>query len=340
MTFLILLLVATVLYYLSRQAPLQLKDKARTRAVELRKLQDLKSEDWAIERTLMAYMVEDEQQSFFVEIAKHVSLALFVSCILIIAVEVHARRVERRELRRYLQQVTENVFAGVSQRLLGTKTTTELTSILRQDFAKDKCGYQITFQPPPDGNPPDRVVALFETWYSVRNLSNSPAEFPFEVNLIGQEKGEIILHEEKVELPDFITVKIAGKEVPPDELKDAKKSLRIEKRIFLSDDSEARVDVYVAARLLYRTRSTEIMYSDTVMEGSSVVVINEAPNLIGRCEASVLHPAFKEVSNPARGRWEFQRPLLPGQGWYVNWEPPDSKGQMALFDRRQPGTTS
>ena len=328
----IIFLIAMLTYYLSRQDPVQLQDKARTRAAELRALQQRGADDLGIERTLMVYMVQDERQSFFVEALKHVSLALFVSCILIVAVDTHTRRAARRDLQRHLQQVTENVFAGVAQRLLGSKTATELASILRQDFAKDNCGYQFTFLPLSEAKLPDRVVALFETWYSLRNLSNSPAEFPFEVSLIGQEKGEVTINGDRVELPHFVSVKIAGKEIAGNQFRKEGEPLRVKQRVFLSEDPEARVQVYAAVRLLYRTRGAEVLFSDVVMEGSSIVVVNQAPQLIDKCEASVLHPAYAEVTSPATGRWEFARPLLPGQGWYVTWEPPAEPKQANLFD--------
>jgi hypothetical protein len=128
-------------------------------------------------------------------------------------------------------------------------------------------------------------------------------------------------------------VTIDDKDCPLTELRDAKNPdpFTVQKKIPFSKDL---LSVKVVARLLYRTKDSVVLSSTYGMEQSVVTVSNEAANLVGKCEAVVLHKHTEQVRPRTTGQWEFDRALLPGQGWYVYWdrkdaEPPSGQGQSS-----------
>jgi len=325
----IFLLISIVCYALSEPAILNSRtDNDAQDLIPQVKVEVQKGNDVQLNDLLIAYTAQHDRKTFLRGAIRHVSLAFFVAGLLILFVDSQAKRTARQDLKRHLKQVTENVFVGVADRLIGGETTNEIASVLREDFAKENCGFQITLSSTPEGETSDRVVTLIENWYSIRNLGGRRIIYPFEVDIRGYAPGKARIGGQEVSLPEFTRIKINQQEIPLKDIVTPETPFRIEREVPLPEDPNTRVEIFFALRLLCRTRHTEVFYSDHVVEKSSMNVINQVPTIVGRCTASVLHPAHKEVRNPAKNRWEFQRSLLPGQGWYVEWEPaevPDTK---------------
>jgi hypothetical protein len=327
-----LLLLAFSTYYLSRPDPAELQNRAMKVMNELRQLQEQKASDAQSLSLLLTQVEQEENRNFTRGIWQHLSHALFVACILILAVEVHTRRATRKDMQRHVDDVTRNVFQGVSQRLLGEGISSELKSILREDFVKQRAGYQLTFEGSPDGNS-DWVIVRQESWYDVRNLTREPEDFPFRTSLLGYHKRKVTVNGKQMEFPCFVSVTIDDEDCPLTELQDAKNPdpFTLRKKIPFSKDL---LSVKVVTRLLYRPKDSVVLSSTYGMEQSEVTVSNEAANLVGKCEAVVLHKHTEQVKPRTSGQWEFSRALLPGQGWYVYWEQkdtqtPSSQGQSS-----------
>ena len=133
----------------------------------------------------------------------------------------------------------------------------------------------------------------------------------------------------QIDFPYFVSVTIDDKDCPLAELQDAKNPdpFTLEKKIPFSKDI---LSIKVVARLPYRTKDSVVLSSRYGMEQSEITVNNEAANLIGKCEAVVLHKHTEQVKPRTTGHWEFGRALLPGQGWYVYWETRDAPSGQSL----------
>jgi hypothetical protein len=313
-----LFLLACSTYYLSRPDPAELQDRAMRVMGDLKHLQEQKADAQAL-NLLLTQLEQEENRNFTRGIWQHVSHALFVACFLILAVEVHTRRVARKDMQRHIDNVTKNVFQGVSQRLLGEAISSELRSLLREDFVKAKAGYQLTFEGTPGGADSDWVIVRQESWYDVRNLTREAEDFPFRTSLLGYHKRTVTVDGAQKIYPHFVSVTIDDKEWTAKDLKEAENpdSFTLQKKIPFTNEV---LSVKVVARLLYRTKDSVVLSSAYGMEQSEITVSNEAANLVGKCEAVVLHKHTEQVKPRTSGRWEFNRALLPGQGWYVYWE--------------------
>ena len=316
--FVILLLGALVLYHLSRQDPAELQRRATKLLTDLRQAQE-KNPDL---QTLLVlnHLQEQESESYAKGMFQHVSLALFVSCFLIVGVEIHSRRAARRDMQRHFHEVTKNVFEGVAQRLLGETMTSELKAILLEDFVKARAGYHITFERAPDDKISDWIIVRLESWYDVRNLTGEPADFPFVTSILGYHKEKVVVDGKQVEFPYFVGVEINGKNVPVSTLQDSRDPFMLKKKILLPKDMSVLTSFKVVTRLLYRTKDSMVFSSSYAMESSEIAISNQVADSIGKCEAVALHKHTEQVTPRTEGKWEFSRALLPGQGWYVCWD--------------------
>src|SRR6266403_4576683 len=86
------LLLAIVLFFVSWEGSLALEERAAKLLKEVRVLQDQKADDAQVEHALMVHLMEGARNSQWLGMTRHISLALFVSCILMVVVEVHTRR--------------------------------------------------------------------------------------------------------------------------------------------------------------------------------------------------------------------------------------------------------
>src|ERR1700674_5848759 len=113
-----LLLLAFSTYYFSRPDPAALRNRAMKVMNDFRQLQEEKASEAQALSLLLTELEQEESWNFRRGIGQHLSHALFVACILILAVEVHPRRATGKDMQRHVDDVTKNVFQGVSQRLL------------------------------------------------------------------------------------------------------------------------------------------------------------------------------------------------------------------------------
>lgn len=313
-----LLLFALFTYYLSRPKPEELQKRAVAVLQDLKQLQEQKAEAQAL-NLLLSHLRDEEDANFTRGISQHLSHALFVACFLILVVEVHSRRSARRDMQRHVDDVTKNVFQGVSQRLLGECISSELKAILLEDFVKENAGYHLTFERLPDGGDTEWIIVQHETWYDIRSLSREQAGFPFRTSLLGYHRQTVAVDGEQVEFPHFVKVEVDNKEVPLKDLEKDDDRLTLFKEFpFPADTSPLKVKV--VARFLHRAEDSIVFSSTYAIEKSSVFVSNQLANLVGNPQAVVLHKHTEGVKPRTSGQWEFSRALLPGQGWFVCWE--------------------
>jgi hypothetical protein len=317
-----LFLLAFSMYYVSRPDPAELQRRAMKVMNDLRQLEEQKGSDAQSLNLLLTQLETEENRNFTRGIWQHLSHALFVACFLIIAVEVHTRRVARRDMQRHVDDVTRNVFQGVSQRLLGERISAELRSILREDFVKERAGYQITFEGTPD-NDQERVIVRQESWYDVRNLTGERQDFPFRTSLLGFDKRKVMVNGRQEEFPYFVSVTIDDQDQPITQLQDSGKPdpLFLQKTVPFTREI---VSVKIVTRMLFRLKDAIVLSSSHGMERSEITVSNGVAHLVGKCDAVVLHKHTERVRPRTSGQWEFDRALLPGQGWYVYWEPKET----------------
>ena len=317
-----LLLLAFSTYYLSRPHPDELQNRAMKVLSDLKQLQGRNASEAQELGILLTQLEQEESRNFTRGIWQHLSHALFVACFLILAVEVHTRRAARKDMQRHVDDVTKNVFQGVSQRLLGEKISSELRSILREDFVKERAGYQLTFEGAPDGGSKDWIIVQQESWYDLRNLTREVMDFPFRTSLLGFHKSSVTVGGKPQEFPHFVSVTVDEKDCPLKDFEDAANPdpFTLQKKIPFSREI---LSIKVVTRLLYRTKDSVVLSSTYGMEQSEVTISNQAANLVGKCEAVVLHKHTEQVRPRTTGQWEFGRALLPGQGWYVYWDRKD-----------------
>lgn len=318
----ILLLLALLTYLGSRKGPSEIQQRATEMLNHLHEDQAKGVSPSDIEAIVIQNLEAEEKATFWRKFLEHVSDALFVACFLILAVEIHNRRTERRDRQKELQEITKNVFEGLSHRLLGEGITSELSGIFREDFVKARAGYHITFEGPPDGPGNDWVIVRLESWYEIRNLTGEPAEFPFLSSLLGYNKEQVNVDGKPLQFPHFVAVEFDGKGVPLTEFASDPKSpgSTLNKKFPLPNNTSIKTPFKVVTRLLYKTKDSMVFSSSYVMETSEVTLSNQAPDPVANVEAVVLHKHTEQVTPRTAGKWEFERALLPGQGWFVCWQ--------------------
>jgi len=202
--------------------------------------------------------------------------------------------------------------------LLGERISDELRSILREDFVKERAGYQITFEGVPDDNK-ERVIVQQESWYDVRNLTAEGQDFLFRTSLLGFEKLKVTVNGQPEEFPHFVTVTIDDQDQPLAQLQDKTKPdpLYLQKTVPFTGHL---ISVKIVTRMLFRPKDSIVLSSTYGMERSEVTISNGVAHVVGKCDAVVLHKHTDKVKPRTSGQWEFDRALLPGQGWYVYWE--------------------
>lgn len=324
----ILLLLALSTYYLSRPKPEDLQKRAEKMLSDIQAQQNSSAPDSGAHALslVLTQLREEEEADFARGLWQHISHALFVACFLILAVEIHTRRVARRDMRNHVDEVTKNVFQGVSQRLLGEHISLELREILREDFVKESAGYQLTFEGTPDGDS-EWVVVREESWYDVRNLTNEQLDFPFKTSICGHHKETRNVGGVPTQFPQFVSVTIDRTPQSLSDFQDSKQPDVLKKNLPFQKNS--LLSVKVITRLLYRTKDSVVFSSSIAMEKSEVTISNQVANLLGDFEVIVLHKQAGQVNPRTTGLWEFNRALLPGQGWYVSWRKANPDGSQS-----------
>ena len=115
----------------------------------------------------------------------HLAVALAVSIILFLAVELHTRERARKDFQAQIQSVTEKTWEGIGGRLLGPKICQEVDEVLKANAAKQECRYILTFQEVREFNGQECVIVLVENYFQLRNLTGVGGEkFPVLVTLV------------------------------------------------------------------------------------------------------------------------------------------------------------
>jgi len=243
----------------------------------------------------------------------HLSLALLISIITILAVENRSKKQMQNEFRDQMDLVKKNVWEALGVRLLGTSIATELESIMKENAAREDCSYVISFLPSPKGIPEDRQLVRVENSFDLRNLTGTQGK-------IHRIRASIIGYERFGNFPRFICLTIDGKEQDLTKLVVANDPARISKEVRLPDTQEGRVRVSLGMEVVYKRRDAESFITEIPVEGLHVTVVNQVPGIIGQARLDLFHGSGV-AEHPTECTWHYRRALLPGQGFSLIWDP-------------------
>ncbi len=250
-----------------------------------------------------------DRQEYGVEFLHHLSLAFIISFITILAVEFHTRTQMRKDLQLHLEAVKQNVWEALGKRLLGTRIAVELEAIMKEDAAKKDSSYVITFRPPTDGVPDDRVVVLIENSYKLRNLTGVAGRTHRIFSSISN-------FEVLGPFPRFTVFKINDEPQPISDNAAPSDVKCLSKVVPLPEDGEQYVAVVVGMEIVYKIRDSESFVTAVPVEGLRVTVVNQVP---GRVGSIVLDMTSGTAEHQIEGTWSFDRAILPGQGFSLSW---------------------
>jgi len=304
----VVLLLAIIAYLGSRW------DDAKLRGRESAFITGLKQSTESAEEQAVRLEVElrdANREQYGVELLRHLSLAFTISFITILAVEFHTRTQMRKDLQQHMEAVKQNVWEALGKRLLGPKIAVQIEAIMKEDAAKKDASYVITFKPPRDGIPSDRVTVAIENTYKLRNLTGvSGRTHRIYSNLSN--------YEELGDLPKFTKFVVDGE---PQELRrfsTATTDTRsISKVVTLPEADNEFVTVVVGMELVYQTRDTESFVTAIPVEGMQINVVNQVPERVGAIAVDMSSGA---AEHPLDGLWKVDRAILPGQGFSLSWK--------------------
>jgi hypothetical protein len=265
--------------------------------------------------SLQAELQALDQREYGIEFLHHLSLAFIISFITILAVEFHTRRQMRRDLDSHIEAAQINVWQALGKRLLGSLIAVELEAIMKEDAAKKDSEYVITFKPPNKGFPDDRLVVQIENSYKLRNLTGVPGRTHRIFSSIS--------NFEKIDsYPRFTSFKINDETQPISEALGPDDSKTLSKVVPLPEDGESSVAVLVGMEIVYKTRDSESFVTAVPVEGLRVTIVNQVPDKVGSVSVDVSSGKAIQMTDTS---WVFERAMLPGQGFSLNWREPDSK---------------
>ncbi len=212
------------------------------------------------------------QQSYRAGMLHHLSLAFFISFITIIAVEFHTRKLMRKDLQTHLEEVKQNVWQALGKRLLGEQIATELEAIMKEDAAKEDSSYVITFCPPCDGVPNDRVIVRVENAYKLRNLTGVAGR-------THQIRTSISNYERIGVFPRFTEFKVDNRDCLADSVQEDQPGA-VRKQVGLPETDDGRISVVLGMEIAYKLRDAETFVTEIPVEGLHVIIVNQTPDRI------------------------------------------------------------
>ena len=307
-------------YNLSERNAVDLQDVGTRLATQVQELRMRGGNDADLSRLFIGTAVNLSRESYASGLLQHISLALFVSVVLILGVDLHTRRVSRKEFEAYRAIVTQDVWQAVGKRLLGSQIAKQIDQLLRVTVAKERCVYRIRLGLAYEEVPEGRVVVRVESRYALRNLTGGRTEYPVGVSFVScvGMAGSVRSGGQQVDLPRLLALEVDGKDV----MKAA--SFEGEKREFHSKvefgQAGERKEVYLSIEAIYRATDWETFISETPIENLEVFVINEQPALLEVLDLEVFHPSQASLKKQFEGSWRFEEALFPGQGFSVRWQ--------------------
>src|SRR5438270_3592360 len=301
---LVLVFLLAVVSYLSAQW-----DQLKVHRRELEIVSQLKASHDSTEDLATRLQVELQaldRQEYRAGIWHHLSLAFLISFITILAVEFHTRSRMRKDLQIHLEEVKQNVWEALGRRLLGPRIAKEIEAIMKEYAAKESCVYKITFKPPCEGVPADRVVVVIENSFKVRNLSGTP-------DRTHRVRASISNYEPIDPFPRFTAFKIDGKDELA-ESRDPNNFLFVSKTMRLPEGAQECIVVLISVEVVYKIRDSESFITEVPMEGVEVTVVNQTPDRIGFVGFELFHRSVSP-EHPMEGVWRFDGAFVPGQGF-------------------------
>jgi hypothetical protein len=308
---LIAALTASVLYYVALSKE---RNQHKRELSLISQIQGSKEKPEDLVSSIEGEVQRMHEDQYWIGILHHVSTALIISFVIILAVELHTRRLSRKDFDEHMEAVKQNVWNALGKRLLGNLIATELEAIMKETASKENCVYVLTFQKPPAGVRADRILVTIECSYSLRRLSDMRdklSKFPFTCNISGSDKDGVY--------PRYTRFKNG----PSDEKEpagDHDNPAILKREIQLPATSEGRVEVMLGMELLYQFRDSESFITEVPIEGLSVFLVNLVPDIISEPTVVMLHRC-DELKHPTAQTWTFEKALLPGQGFAVSWNP-------------------
>jgi hypothetical protein len=312
----VVLLLAIIAYLGSRW------DDAKLRERESRFISGLKQSTDTPEELATRLEIELRDANtaqYGIELLRHLSLAFTISFITILAVEFHTRTQMRKDFQEHMEAVKQNVWEALGKRLLGSRIAVQVEAIMKEDAAKKDASYVITFKPPRDGIPDDRVIVVIENTYKLRNLTGVTGR-------THRIYSNLSNYEELGDLPKFTKFLVNGQPQEVSQYSTTTTDTRsISKVVILPEAENEYVDVVLGMELVYQTRDTESFVTSIPVEGMQINVGNQVPERVG---AITVDMSIGVAEHPLDGFWKVDRAILPGQGFSLSWKDVRTRGNV------------
>ena len=240
-------------------------------------------------------------------------MAFTVSLVSLLTLEFYVKRLQWKDLKIQFETLTNKVWEGIAQRLLGDKISEQIDQIMKLDAVKSECHYTITFKELRKHNDEEWVVVVVENSYKLRNSTVfSDRKFTVGASLFG--------FAEIDDCPKFLELKVDTEPVSLEALK-ANEKKSFEHSIGLPGDPNKFITVSMSMRLAYHLTGFETFVTDkAAIEQLTIAVNNQLPEILGKFRVDPLHMHSDALEELSLGvSWRSRRAFLPGQAFQLSW---------------------
>lgn len=269
-----------------------------------------------------AWKVPDAELPFPKKLLEHLSLAFAVSLIVLLAVELEARRLHRKELSEYRDLLAADVWHAISSRSLPVSVIGQIDGLLKATVVKEKCHYTVTIRPRLPGLPADHLIVNRQVVYRLHNISHNRIDYTIRSRIISQLDDFQVRDDTNAPeytVPRHVEFKVNNKDLLDESLKQDElgRSRALSREIELEPDQ--RVDVYLNSDDVVPARSEMLIAQTTLVDNVSVTLLNQATDIVEAPVAHFLHPDGERCTPHSDGVYRIDRGFLPGQGFMVSW---------------------
>lgn len=259
----------------------------------------------------------EEWHTYRETLVLHICLALFISGILLLGVDIHTRRQMRREAAADRAAVAKDVWKAVSGRLIPDAISQEIDRVLKMDVCKHQVRYVITLTKTPYTDiPPGYIVVRREILYKLKNLTGQRRDHVVRSVLVSHVDDRKVHDHQGREftLPRQVALRVNRTDVP------VGNDREIETIVQLSGGTDPQGEVYIAGEELLAETDRNSYITLTLVEGLEVTVRNELPHQIAVKKVQFSHSSPHSLELGTDGVYRFPGGMVPGQSFLVTWE--------------------
>lgn len=328
--------LAFLLFYRSTPEPLYFEERAQEITNVVKKIfSEADEQDMRLIHLMMSELLRTDSETFLQGLGRHAALALFVSGLIILAVDIHTRRESRKEAERYRQQtksevedytkgVAENVWKAVSGRLVPNEICREIDEILKCHVLKEECHYTITIGIPYEGLARDLMVVRREVGYFARNLTGmDPTVYPVRSSINNPLPDFPLKFQGRdVTLPSHLKCQVDGKDVVVENYLDPKNKREFSYNVSLPKDGGK--NIYLLFDEVCKLSETNVYTTNIPVRDLTIRIVNNASEKVEVKKVRLHHPRETDLIKMQDNFWVFKGGILPGQVFSVSWAPPSS----------------